>query len=247
MALLALGADTGVSPRPSSSDYPVHASAKTATLAAAIVPPEQVKRILSDYVSSRYVVVEVAVYPRDGNAFDVNSNDFALKTGATVIHAETPWDVAPWPENRGSVPSRLPVGVTTETGVVYTRSSDPVNGRRQGVGTYEGVTVTNDPRVTNPRSSSPSGPDPSVTAQKALDKALPQVQARTPVAGYVYFRQYSKRTQRGCGRIAILQRRCAGEVAVSQVISPGQNPPPKTPALEASGLFPEYAQPTGTP
>ena len=193
MALLALGADTGVSPRPSSSDYPVHASAKTATLAAAIVPPEQVKRILSDYVSSRYVVVEVAVYPRDGNAFDVNSNDFALKTGATVIHAETPWDVAPWPENRGSVPSRLPVGVTTETGVVYTRSSDPVNGRRQGVGTYEGVTVTNDPRVTNPRSSSPSGPDPSVTAQKALDKALPQVQARTPVAGYVYFRQYSKR------------------------------------------------------
>ena len=61
IAVLAVGADTGVSPRPSSSDYPIHASGKTATLAAAIVPPEQVKRILSDYVSSRYVVVEVAV------------------------------------------------------------------------------------------------------------------------------------------------------------------------------------------
>src|SRR5262245_42817987 len=89
----------GISPRPSAADYPARQSAKNATLAAAVVPAEQVRKMFSDDVAKQYTVVEVAVYPVNGDAVDVDALDFSLKSGNTIVHAEKPRDVAmPWPE-----------------------------------------------------------------------------------------------------------------------------------------------------
>jgi hypothetical protein len=191
-SLLAAAGDTGVPPRAHASDYPVHQSAKTAELAATILPVGQIERVFSAEIARQYVVVEVAVYPHDGQTFDIDWFDFALKSGATVSHVEKPRDVAtPWPEKSG-IPDK-PVSLISETGVVYSRSSDPVNGRRSGWGTYEGVGVTNDPRAAAPPPAPKQGQDPQVVEQRVRERSLPQGQTRIPVAGYLFFPQYGKK------------------------------------------------------
>jgi hypothetical protein len=189
--LIAGGNDSGVPPRAKPSDYPVHEAAKTATLAAAIVPPDQVRKMFTDDVSKGYIVVEVAIYPENGRSFEVDLLDFSLKSGDRIIHADKPRDVSqPWPEKTGSVGNRGPA-VTTETGVVYGRSNDPVNGRRTTVGTYEGVGVSNYPRADDPAPS--RKPDPSATEEAVRRKALPEGKTAVPVAGYLFFQQYGRR------------------------------------------------------
>jgi hypothetical protein len=69
-------------PRLNSSDYPVHQDTKSATIAAELVAPGQVKKIFSNNFNKKYVVIEIAVYPRDGGAMNIDSFDFALKLGA---------------------------------------------------------------------------------------------------------------------------------------------------------------------
>src|SRR5580700_4291035 len=83
-------ANSGVPPRSAPADYPAHAAMKPATLAAAIVPSEKVKKIFAGDVSSHYVVVEVAVYPEQ--RFDVDRFYFSLKIGDNISHAARPRD-----------------------------------------------------------------------------------------------------------------------------------------------------------
>jgi hypothetical protein len=159
---------------------------KSATLAASIVPPDKVRKMFSSDVNNHYVVVEVAVYP--GQSFDVDRFNFSLKIGDTASYAARPRDAAEsWPERTG------PLGngpqVTTETGVIYERAHDPVNGTRSALGTYEGVAVTD-------RSPQPPRTDPGAlpqVEQKLQDWELPMGATSKPVAGYLYFPQYSKK------------------------------------------------------
>jgi len=182
-----------VSPRPKSRDYPAHDSLKTAAIAAAIVPPEQVKKIFSAETAKTYVVVEVGIYPEAGSSLDVDLIDFALKTGEQVVRASEPRDIGTvWPSAKNpSVGTRGP-NVTAETGVIVDRETDPVTGRpRTSVGTYESVAVSNYPRP------DPPPPPPSKSSGDASDKmrkmALPQGIAKAPVAGYLYFRYHSRK------------------------------------------------------
>jgi hypothetical protein len=187
----ALASDPGVPLRPSAKDYPVQGQAGTAKIAAAIVPPNQVSKMFSPDISKQYIVVEVAIYPETGVPFDAESSDFALRVGQRVGRADQPLDVAPWPENRRPAGS-APVDVTTETGVIYQRSNDPVYGRQQSVGTYTGVAVTapggpNVPPPPDPRT------DPSVINDKVRRLALAEGDTKVAIAGYLYFPQYAKR------------------------------------------------------
>ena len=188
---LAARADSGVPPRGSAKDYPVQGQADSATIAAAIVPANQVSKMFSSEISKQYVVVEVAIYPEGGVPFDVQSGDFALRVGQRVGRADRPIDVASWPERRDS--SRpLPVDVTTEAGVIYQRSDDPVYGRRQGVGTYTGVGVESPGRA-----DPPPPPDPRIDPRVIYDKvqrlALAEGPTKAAIAGYLYFPQHAKR------------------------------------------------------
>jgi hypothetical protein len=147
--------------------------------------------MFSPEISKQYVVVEVAIYPGGGVPFDVESADFALRVGQRIGRADRPVDVAPWPERRGSE-GRSPVDVTTETGVIYQRSSDPVYGRQQSVGTYTGVGVSSPGQPNGPPPPDPRA-DPQVIYDKAQRMALPEGATKAVIAGYLYFPQYTKR------------------------------------------------------
>ncbi len=143
LSIAAFAGDAGVPPRVSSGDYPVHGSVKGAVIAAAIVPSDQVAKMFSSEIAKQSVVVEVAIYPENAQPFEVASSDFSVKMGRQLAYAERPQDVAPWRENRGQLGRET--DVTTQAGVIYQRSTDPVNGTRQTVGTYSGVAVSDHP------------------------------------------------------------------------------------------------------
>lgn len=185
VALVAAG-QTGVTPRPSSSEYPVHQVVGTATVAAALVPPDQVKKLFPGKLIKRYIVVEVAVYPQDGQTVDIDSLDFALRLSTDErSHPRTPQEVATmWDERRA--PSPLSgADVTVETGVVYSSGNDPIEGRTRGWGTYTGVGVGT---ATGPPDPPPPPPyDPHAVEARVRAKALPEGRTMRAVAGYLYF------------------------------------------------------------
>jgi hypothetical protein len=191
LSITARGAATGVPPRAVASEYPSHGQADAATIAAAIVPPNQVAKMFSPEINKQYIVVEVAIYPEGGVPFDVQSADFALRVGQRVGRADRPLDVSPWREDRRPL-GRLPVDVTTEVGVIHESSDDPAYGRQHGVGTYTGVSVS-----TPDRNVPPPPPDPRVDPRAVYDKvrrlALAEGETKRAIAGYLYFPQYSKR------------------------------------------------------
>ena len=78
---------------------------------------------------------------------------------------------------------------------MYSRSSDPVNGRRSGWGTYEGVGVTHDPRAAAP--PAPSGTDPQDLERRVEEIVLPEVRTSTAVAGYLFFPEYKAKHHKG--------------------------------------------------
>ena len=177
--------NSGIPPRQAVTDYPVHATIKLGTLGAAILPPENVKKIFSGDIASRYVVVEGALYPEQ--QLDIDRPNFSLKMDGSVSRAAPPRDAAQsWPERRG------PLGggpqVTGESGVIYERVHDPVNGNRTTVGTWESVGVSNgDPRT------SAAGQDPIAAAERKLqDLELPMRPTSKAIAGYLYFPRSAK-------------------------------------------------------
>jgi hypothetical protein len=189
-SLIVRAADTGVPPRTASTDYPVHQRADAAVIAAAIIPANQVSKMLSPDIAKQYVVVEVAIYPGSGVPFDVQSSDFALRVGQRVGRSDRPNDVSPWPEKRNPA-GRPPVSVTTMAGVTSEHGDDPY-GRRQGVGTYTGVAVEAPGRIDPPPPPNPRY-DPRVVYGKVQRFALAEGVTQVAIAGYLYFPQYEKR------------------------------------------------------
>lgn len=205
LAPLVAADDYGVAPRRDSSDYPAHKTEKSFSIGATVLSREQVKKIFSGDINSKYAVVEVAVYP-EGHSVEVDIWDFALQVGENaLIHPDGPNEVAmPWPERKNPLPGGT--NVTSETGVVCgagggTYPSGGPNGtntgnnpanypRSRGCGTYEGVGVNNYPTA-GPAPSTPSGPRAAVDA-KIQNRALPRGRTDKTVAGYLYFQVSSK-------------------------------------------------------
>ena len=73
-AALGLAANPpGIHPRPAASDYPASDSNANITVAASILPPEQVRNTFATDLNHGYIVIEVAVYRRNGSSIDVSS------------------------------------------------------------------------------------------------------------------------------------------------------------------------------
>jgi hypothetical protein len=190
ITLLATAGD-GIRPRGAASDYPAHQDENAATIAAAVLTQDQIRKIFGGDVGRRYMVVEVAVYPNP--AFEIDMFDFRLRdTDGDLTRPEKPRDVADVWAERDPKPGGGPT-VINEAGVIYETGRDPVTGqRRSGVGTYESTTVTNDPRAQQ-RPSPRSNPDAYAIAAKLHDFALPEGRTRDAVAGYLYFPKPSKK------------------------------------------------------
>jgi len=197
LATVVRAGDSGIRPRPNSTDYPVSKTAKAAALGALLAPADQVKKILPEEISKKYIVVEVAIYPQDGSAVDVSPLDFTLKFGPDdVRYPSTPREVAAlWKENAPSLPKHG-VEVHGETGVTYSRGNDPVNGRTRGWSTDDGVAVSHGRPPDAPALDAPPPPppyDPYVVEARAREKALPEGQTTQAVAGYLYFSRSTKK------------------------------------------------------
>lgn len=197
ISALALAGD-GRTPRSSSTEYPAHDECKIATIAAVRVAPDQLKKNFPSDFNSKYVVVEVAIYPKAG-AIDVVSADFVLRLVDGESHPDTPEEVAGiWRPHTTAHPDVLRNGptVTTETGVIVGTGTDPATGRRTtSTGTYESVGVTNRP-VPASTPSSNSSQDNADRMQALLEKwALPEGKTSAPVAGYLYFPASAKRSK----------------------------------------------------
>jgi hypothetical protein len=200
---LAAKGGAGVPPRPASTDYPVHQATPNGTIAASIVPPDLAKRIFPADVNKNYVVLEVAVYPPDGQTVYIDSFDFGLKFGEDeVSHPRTPQEIASmWDEKNVPRPPHK-VDVTAETGVAYGTGTDPTTGRSQhGLATYSGVAV-------GPGQPSPPPPppgDPRIVEAQVAARALPEGPAARPVAGYLYFPLISKKSKKSAMELQYLK------------------------------------------
>jgi hypothetical protein len=188
---LAVGDDIGVPARPSAVDYPVQQAVKNGTIAAAIVPPDQVGKLFSSEIAKKYIVVEVAVYPAPGQPFDVEPLDFLLRVGDRTSHSELPPVGKAWPGS--PAPSAPSPQVTTETGVIIARETDPYGRTVHTVGTYSEVGVTSGSPAPPPPPPPSSGRDPYWLDQQLRARALGRGLTPTPVAGYLYFPQSAKR------------------------------------------------------
>jgi hypothetical protein len=75
--------ESGIRPRESSADYPARQKVSGVTVAAAVIPPDQVKKLFAtDLSAGGYIVIEVAIHPEAGNEIDVSSGDFLLRVGS---------------------------------------------------------------------------------------------------------------------------------------------------------------------
>lgn len=192
--LLLGGANSGLPPRASCSEYAGCASAKAVAIGVSALSPSEAKKVFAaDLDHAGYVVFEVAIFPANGVPADLALSDFVLRAGngAAYLQAASPDVVAlaaiPDPAMRD--PSPQPPGnvhVSTETTVGYSSGG---YGRKGGVYTGEGVGVDNYP--------SPPPPPPTTNPNKdrkrddlqhqLADRALPAGPTSAPVAGYLYF------------------------------------------------------------
>ncbi len=83
-AVLGCGADLkGLRPRPDRTEYAVTMFNDLLGVAAELVPAEKVRKLFGSEVDSRYLVVEVGVYPRVKNPIEVRPGDFAIRVNRT--------------------------------------------------------------------------------------------------------------------------------------------------------------------
>ena len=188
----ALSAGDGVRPRPDASDYPSHETAHGVTIAAQALAPDRVKQLFATDLS-RYIVVELAIYPEAGQQLDIAVTDFALKIGAAgdQTRAASPRAIAsinqhrnePKPGSPGDITLYPSATIGYESGTVY----DPVTGQRRGGGVYGGGGV--DVAVGEPRAPRPAGTDRdrATMHQELDDRSLPEGRIDRAVAGYLYF------------------------------------------------------------
>jgi hypothetical protein len=190
LTVIAARAETGVPPRPGSSDYPAHQILKSGgALAAAILPRDKVAAIFSPDVSKHYFVVELAAYPEAGRSIDLLVLDFALKTGDDscfpVTASEVAWHGKHAPNSRISGSMEHVVG---EVGVGYGTRANPVTGRAErGLDTWGAVGVDNRPQPNLPNAGTGSADRIYELEGKLQTFELPEGPATRPVAGYLYF------------------------------------------------------------
>jgi hypothetical protein len=183
--------DTGIRPRANASDYPARQTGSGATVGAAILPPDQVKKLFAvDLNKLGYIVVEMAVYP-DRNV-EVAARDFVLRVASdgSTMRPVAPSTIAARLQKKDSPPPRIPERVQVYGSETIGYESGSYGGRRAG-GVYTdsrvGVGVGQPPLPPPPPAHSGKDKD-SLSVQVELENAaLPEGRFSQPVAGYLYY------------------------------------------------------------
>jgi hypothetical protein len=193
--LLLAGDAGGIRPRESSADYTAHQAASGATVAAAVIPPDQVKKLFAtDLNAGGYIVIEVAIYPEAGKEIDVSSGDFLLRVGSNpaIVRNASASAIAAALQRKSTPPEirrKSDVSVYSTATVGYETGTDGYGRRRSGVYTAAGVGVGvgDDPNAAAPPRPGSTDQDRMTMEQELADKALPEGKTTRAVAGYLYF------------------------------------------------------------
>jgi hypothetical protein len=167
--------------------YPNHVEAEGVGLGAAVLKEAEVKQHIVAELGREYLVVEVAVYPKDGADLAVRSDLFALRVGdqERVIRSENPKVTAA--SIQKAEESRRDILIIPQVGVGYETGNgryDPTTGRRTGgVYTSTGVAV-----IVGPPFPGPNPKNEEVMALELSEKGLPDGTFSKPIAGHLYFR-----------------------------------------------------------
>lgn len=187
----------GVHPRATPDDYAVKAQGKGAAFAASLVPVEQAKQLFAFDITGKFLVFEVAYFPKENQWATLDTDDFVIKRGgkgdlshvadATAVASAIQRESAPkHPESLGTGDTH----VSTEAHVGYESGRNPVTGQPVH-GTYSGagVGVEHGGPSAPPDSPRPgaSSEDRKTLETQLRDRQLPSGKFDHAVAGYLYF------------------------------------------------------------
>jgi hypothetical protein len=178
----------GIHPRSKPEDYAAHVQSHALTIAATVLSPDQVKHLFAFDISKNYVVFEVACYPENNGHFQLQADDFVIKTNdkSELARRADPQTVAAAIQQRNTPRPSSPT-VYTEANVGYASGTDPYTGHRvHSVYTGGGVGVSTYPV---PQYPTPGGypQDRDLLEGQLWNKSLPEGTFTAPVAGYLYF------------------------------------------------------------
>lgn len=197
---LAVDAPRGTVPKAAADQYRANAAHDGITIGATLLSAKEVRQAFSTQVNECCMVVEVALYPQKDGLVEVSLNDFALRVVGQ--------DIAAKPSSAAVVVGKLhrqaeqeqggrDVTISPAGGVGYESGGiDPVTGQRRpgGVVTTAGVGVgIGGPPQPKPGSSEA---DRRTMELELREKGLPEGNAASPVAGYVYFTIPSKKNNK---------------------------------------------------
>lgn len=176
-----LYASGGIRPRVNAADYDGQAERDGVRVAAEVLPVDDVKNMFATDLS-RYIVVEVAVWPKSGASLDISPIDFALKSGTRSVR---------------------PVSGRTIAGVVQRRAKQRrddlvlypnvgLSTGSWGTGTAVGVGVGMGGGNGYPPPAS-TDTDRRVMTEELEERELADGVTSKPVAGYLFFPANKKR------------------------------------------------------
>jgi len=165
--VLLLAQNPGIPVRSAPTDYATRNVVDGITVAATVVPPDQLRKLFSkDLTHEGYVVIEVAVYPAPGKQLDVTPDEFTLRVGenGAFLPSQTPAQIAAGDKKSrppSTTPPQLPdnVHVYQTATIGYESRTNGPYGRQGGVytGTSTTVAVGNPPYGNYPDPRFPPG------------------------------------------------------------------------------------------
>jgi len=186
----------GTVPRSAATDYAAHASQESVQVGASLLAHKELKKIFATDVNQCCLVVEVAFYPAKDNFVKISLDDFMLREAGMELGVKpsTPdvlsarLEVQPVPpdrEHRPGVSSGSDIGyerTTQQNGPERSTSGGVVQRSSVGIG----VPIGGSGSSRLPESRNAEGNRRAIEAE-LTEKALPEITAWEPVAGYLYF------------------------------------------------------------
>jgi hypothetical protein len=220
----------GVHPRATPDDYAVKASGAGAIYAASLIPAEQAKQLFAFDISRKYLVFEIACFPKENQSVRIAADDFLIKRDkGEATHEADPSNVAAAVQVANMPkPSLGNTDIYTEGHVGYEGGRDPVTGQRVN-GTYGGggVGVEHGGVPPPPDYPRPGGTaiDRDVLQHQLQDRQLPSGKFDHAVAGYLYFpRSAVKKSSSGNYLLQHLgETNAAGVSETVELMVPGKN------------------------
>jgi hypothetical protein len=155
-----------------------------------VLTPDQVRKAFASDVNRCCLVVEVALYPPKDSTVGVSLNDFVLRVTGTEIATKPSGAkvLAAKLQKKAASPQDRDISISPTAGVGYDSGGyyDPVTGQRRGGGVYTSTGVGVGVGRSRPQPGS-TDVDRNTMELELGEKALPEGNTATPVAGYLYF------------------------------------------------------------